>query len=102
MTKTTTDAKHWKFYFTVTDAARFLGKSPVTLRQWERKGLVKFPRESEGGDRRFDTTDIRRLAYIAASMKRISDERFNTVVMATAALDTIERMNYENRPNRNA
>ncbi len=100
MTKTTTDARHWKFYFTITDAARFLGKSPVTLRQWERKGLVKLPRESEGGDRRFDTGDMRNLAKVAHELKRINLARLHLIVMATTALDVIERTNYENRPNR--
>lgn len=102
MTRTTTDAAHWKFYFTITDAARFLGKSPVTLRQWERKGLVKLPRESEGGDRRFDTKDICNLANIAYGLKRISHERLRLIIMTTTALDVIERTNYENRPNRSA
>lgn len=100
MTKTTTDARRWKFYFTITDAARFLGKSPVTLRQWERKKLVVLPRGPEGGDRRFDTEEIRTLAYIARDLKRISQARLNHIIMATTSLDVIESMNYENRPNR--
>lgn len=99
MTKTTT-AKQWNFYFTITDAARFLGKSPVTLRQWERKGLVTLPRESEGGDRRFNTGDIQHLAQVAFRLRRINLERLHLVIMATTALDVIERTNSENRPGR--
>lgn len=102
MTKTTTDARHWKFYFTVSDAARFIGKSPVTLRQWERQGLVVLPRESEGGDRRFTTDNLRNLAKEARSLKRINLARLHLIIMATTALDVIERTNYENRPNRSA
>ncbi len=100
MSKTTTDPKQWKFYFTITDAARFLGKSPVTLRQWERKGLLSFPRESEGGDRRFSTADIRRLAEMALELGRITYTRNRYIIMSTTSLDVIESMNYANRPNR--
>ncbi len=100
MTKTTTDAKQWKFYFTITDAARFLGKSPVTLRQWERKGLVALPRESKGGDRRFTTEEVRQLGYAARALKRITQDRLNHIIMSTTSLDVIESMNYANRPNR--
>lgn len=102
MTRTTTDAKNWNFYFTTTDAARFLGKSPVTLRGWERKGLVVLPRESEGGDRRFDTGDIRNLAKVAHALKRINLARLHLIIMATTALDVIERTNYENSASRSA
>lgn len=100
MTRTTTDPQRWKFYFTITDAARFLGKSPVTLRQWERKGLVVLPRESEGGDRRFTTEDVRQLAETAYDLRRINLERLRLINMSTTALDVIERMNDANRPNR--
>ena len=50
-----------KFIFTVTDLARFLDKSPVTLRSWEKKGLLSFPRDASG-DRKFTTFDIRETA----------------------------------------
>jgi excisionase family DNA binding protein len=48
-----------RFEFTVTEAARLLGKSPVTLRKWERQGVVHFRRI--GNDRRLDTTELRAL-----------------------------------------
>ncbi len=92
MTKTTT-AREWKFYFTITDAARFLGKSPVTLRQWERKGIVVLPRNPEGGDRRFDIQDVRDLASVAYAIKRITAERYLRIIMSTTSLDVIEEMN---------
>ncbi len=57
--------KSSQFAFTITDAGRFLGKSPVTLRGWERSGLVALPRDVEGGDRKFTATDIYALAYRA-------------------------------------
>ncbi len=99
MTKTTT-AEQWRFYFTITDAARFLGKSPVTLRQWERKGQVTLPRNPEGGDRRFDSGDIRNLGRIAYSLKRINRERLDLIIMSTTALDVIERENNAYRTRR--
>lgn len=100
MSRTTTDAEHWKFYFTITDAARFLGKSPVTLRQWERRGLVVLPREIKGGDRRFDTDGIRELAKIAWTLGRIDIERLNLIIMSTTSLDVIEGMNNARSLNR--
>lgn len=91
--KTTTNPDDWRFQFTVTDAARFLGKSPVTLRQWERKGLVTFPRESEGGDRRLTADDLRALAYAARDLKRITRGRLELVLAATTLLNYVEKEN---------
>jgi hypothetical protein len=88
------------FYFTITDAARFLGKSPVTLRQWERKKLVTIPRESEGGDRRLSSLEVRELAYTAYNLRRISKSRLHLVIMATETLELIERTNNESRIDR--
>ena len=33
-----------KDYLTVTDAAKFLGVTPITLRRWDRKGKLKSTR----------------------------------------------------------
>ncbi len=100
--KTTTNPDGWRFTFTITDAARFLGKSPVTLRGWERKNLVRFPRESEGGDRRFTTDDIRALAYHANTLKRITQSRLELVLAAVTLLEYVERENNAYSANRSA
>lgn len=87
-----------KFHFTITDAARFLGKSPVTLRQWERKGLVQFPRYNGlASDRRFSACEIRKLAYQAHELKRIGRARLHLVIAAIELIEQIERTNDENR-----
>lgn len=97
--KTTTDAKNWLFHFTVTDLARFLGKSPVTLRHWERQGLVVFPRDSSG-DRRVTADEIRHLARIAHRLGRISTERLHMVEASITLLKIIEKENVENSTSR--
>ena len=65
------------FEFTVTDAAIFLGKSPVTLRQWERKGVVSFPRL--GADRRLTIADMRSLSDRALELGRIEEGRHRMI-----------------------
>jgi DNA-binding transcriptional MerR regulator len=81
-----------KFTFTVTDLARFLGKSPVTLRSWEKKGLLTFPRDASG-DRKFTTVDIRESARKAKSLKRITNQRLQYIEACVTMLEMIEREN---------
>jgi DNA-binding transcriptional MerR regulator len=98
--RTTTDAENFVFSFTVTDLARFLGKSPVTLRHWERQGLVVFPRDGNG-DRRLTTNQVRYMAQIAKTLGRITDERLHMVEAAVYLLESIEKQNaIENRAHR--
>jgi predicted site-specific integrase-resolvase len=80
------------FSFTVTDLARFLGKSSVTLRGWERKGLFDFPRDPSG-DRKFSTFDIREIAIKARDLKRISNRRLQYVESCVTMMQLIEREN---------
>ena len=81
-----------RFSFTITDLARFLGKSSVTLRGWERKGLFDFPRDPSG-DRKFTTTDIRDAAHKARKLKRISNQRLQYIEASVTMLELIEREN---------
>ena len=81
-----------KFSFTVTVLARFLGKSSVTLRGWERKGLLSFPRDPSG-DRKFTTADIREFARQARNLKRISNQRLQYIEACVTLLELIEREN---------
>lgn len=90
--KTTTDAVNFTFSFTVTDLARFLGKSPVTLRHWERQGLVNFPRDGNG-DRRLSVQQVRHMARIAKTLGRISEARLNMVEATVYMLEQIEITN---------
>lgn len=81
------------FSFTVTDAARFLGKSPVTLRKWESQGFYKFARV--GNDRRLSVEDVRSLARHAYEAKRICESRLNLIEASLTLLGMVEE--YENR-----
>lgn len=80
------------FHFTVSDAARFIGKSAVTVRGWERRGDVILPRDPNG-DRRFYAADIRKLALTARSLGRINEQRLNYVEAAVTLLEIIEQEN---------
>jgi hypothetical protein len=81
-----------KFTFTVTDIARFLGKSPVTLRGWERNNLISFPRDS-GGDRKLDLADVRKAAQEAHGLGRINQDRLRLVEACVTMLEVIEERN---------
>lgn len=79
------------FSFTITDVARLLGKSAVTLRGWEKRGLITFPRE--GTDRRMTTAEVREIAQIARDLKRISAQRLHMVEATVTLLEIIEERN---------
>ena len=81
--------KHGPFHFTVTDLARFLGKAAVTIRGWERKGLVTLPRDS-GGDRKLTVDEVRDVAKIAFHHKRITRHRLDMIEAACTLLSLIE------------
>lgn len=81
-----------KFYFTVTDLARMLNKSPVTIRSWERKGLISLPRDS-GGDRKMSIEDIKEVAEIASDLGRIPQARLELVSASLTLLSYIEKEN---------
>lgn len=88
----TTTANEWPYYFTISDLARFLGKSPVTLRGWERRGLVSIPRDSNN-DRKLTTQDVRVIANRARALKRITEQRLRLVEATLTLLELIEREN---------
>lgn len=81
------------FHFTITDAARFLGKSPVTLRKWEREGLISYPRLDGSRDRRFDLAALRELVNTVRALGRISIDREQFILSSITLLELIEREN---------
>jgi hypothetical protein len=83
---------HDPFHFTITDAARFLGKSPVTLRKWERTGFWTFPRNG-GTDRRLGLHDVEAIAHHARAHGRINSLRYADILAAVDVLQRIEREN---------
>lgn len=77
------------FIFTVTDLARFLGKSAVTLRGWERQGLIELPRDT-GENRKLTVDEIREVAKIAFHLKRITRHRLDMIEAGCTMLSLIE------------
>jgi hypothetical protein len=98
--RTTTDAKNWKFSFTVSEFARLLGKSPVTVRGWERK-IPEFKLPRDGDDRRLTCNDVRKYTNIVYSMKRITKTRLYLVEAVVTLLELVEKEN-EDSSNRSA
>lgn len=81
-----------RFHFTVTDLARFLGKAAVTIRGWERQGLISLPRDP-GGDRKLTAEDVRAAARTARDLGRISDHRLQLVEASVTMIGLVEREN---------
>lgn len=82
-----------EFTFTITDLARLLGKSPVTLRGWERQKLLRFPREKDEGDRKFTCDEIVIASRKARQLGRINDTRLQLIEGAMGTFKFIETAN---------
>lgn len=76
------------FRFSITHLGLFLGKSPVTLRAWERKGLITLSRV--GTNRSMTIDEVRAVSQLAHSIGRISDERLLLILDALGALTLLE------------
>lgn len=87
-----------KFTFTITDAARFIGKSPATLRKWEQQKIISYPRVGE--NRSFDLSDLRTLVRNAYKLRRITRSREQLVLASITLLEIIENENRNNRRTR--
>ncbi len=79
------------FIFTITDLARFLGKSAVTIRGWEKQGLIELPRL--GNERKMDVDEIREVAKVAFHLGRITRHRLDMIEAACTLLSLIEGEN---------
>ena len=79
-----------KFSFTITDLSRFLGKSPVTLRGWERQGLISFPRNGRG-DRRFTLEGVRTVLASSVVRERVDQDRIRLSEAALTLLEMVEK-----------
>jgi hypothetical protein len=88
----TTTRVNWKFTFTISDLGRMLGKSPVTLRGWDDRGLVDIPRDSSG-DRKLACADIHTIADQAYELGRINRRRANLVHATMTLMEQIEAEN---------
>ncbi|WP_028058393.1 MerR family transcriptional regulator [Candidatus Solirubrobacter pratensis] len=78
------------FVFTVTDLGLFLGKSAVTLRGWDRQGLVTIPRDPSG-DRKMSAGQVREIAHAAYDLGRISCDRLKLVLASLTLLELLEK-----------
>ena len=45
-------------FLTISEAANWLGVSTQTLRRWEREGRIAPPQRTEGGQRRYDLSQL--------------------------------------------
>ncbi len=45
-------------FFSIKEAATFLGVSPQTIRRWEREGKLPTPQRTQGGQRRYDVSSL--------------------------------------------
>lgn len=88
----TTTRVNWRFTFTISDLGRLLGKSPVTLRGWEDRGLVSIPRD-QSGDRKLGCEDIRTVADRAYELGRINRRRTDLVHATMTLIELIESEN---------
>jgi DNA-binding transcriptional MerR regulator len=77
------------FSFTITELSILLGKAPVTLRGWERDGLITFPRNSRN-DRRFTVSDIRSLLENRTVVAHIDSKRIRLVEAILTLLEIVE------------
>lgn len=77
------------FIFTITDLARFLGKAAVTLRGWERQGLLELPRDS-GNERKLTVDEVREVAKTAFHLERITRRRLDMIEAVCTMLSLIE------------
>jgi DNA-binding transcriptional MerR regulator len=80
------------FIFTVTDLARFLGKSAVTIRKWEAQGLIELPRDT-GDNRKLTADEVREVGKIAFHLKRITRHRLDMIEATCTLLSLIEGEN---------
>lgn len=88
----TTTRVNWRFDFTVSDLGRLIGKSPVTIRGWDDRGLVDIPRD-QSGDRKLGCNDVRAVTDKALELGRISRRRANLVHAAMTLMEQIEHEN---------
>jgi hypothetical protein len=89
----TTTRENWRFTFGVSDVGRLLGKSPVTLRQWDDKGIISFERIPGSQDRQVTAEGVRRMAGAARNHGRISAGRYHLVCATITLLEEIEGSN---------
>lgn len=80
-----------EFAFAISDVGLFLGKSPVTIRSWERKGLVKLPRV--GNKRSLTISQVRDVARIVHAAGRIPMERLTLIAETLNLLEELQEVN---------
>lgn len=81
--------KGGSFIFTITDLARFLGKSSVTIRKWEKQGLISLPRDT-GDNRKLTVDEVRDVAKKAFHLGRIRRNRLDLIEAACTVLSLVE------------
>ncbi len=78
-----------RYRFTITEVSILLGKAPVTLRGWERDGIVSFPRNKRG-DRRLTLESLREMLEDAEVRRRILPDRLKLIEATLTLLEYTE------------
>lgn len=77
------------FRFTISNLGTFLGKSPVTIRNWERKGMITLPRV--GNSRSLNLDELKNVATVAYDSGRISSDRLMHINETIVLLQGLEK-----------
>lgn len=80
------------FTFSISDAARLLGKAKTTLRAWDDQDFYKFPRDPQNY-RVMDIDAMLDLARTAYQARRINTRRYDLIRHVLAYMKTIEEDN---------
>jgi DNA-binding transcriptional MerR regulator len=79
-----------RFTFTISDVAILFGKAPVTLRQWEQKGVIAFPRLSNGA-RRMNSNELRQITQIVHEKNYITEQRLQLINAILTIMELAEQ-----------
>lgn len=79
--------------FSISHAAEYLGVFPLTLRNWEKKGLIKTYR-TPGGHRRYRKKELDKIMGVMADEDRLKDsiERLQEVGFRNGRQEKINRI----------
>ena len=80
-------------FFSISEAAQYLGVFPLSLRNWERRGLIKSFR-TPGGHRRFKRSDLDRIAGIGTIVDRLRDtmDRLREIDFETGSQEKMNKL----------
>jgi hypothetical protein len=81
------DRKQSKIYFTMGDLSALFDRSPVSLRQWQKKGYIYFNGE---GIRKLCPSEVKGVAKKAREIKGVNHHRLDILEAAMTLLEILE------------